>query len=124
MTLFNEYRANNNILTKDGIANYYGKILSSEEANQYFDLLMQNIQWENDDLIFFGKRVTTKRKVAWYGDSEYLYTYSSTTDTVCLVCLCLNENFRFAPKLNEAIVLFFPSGFSSSLCHPIPSFPL
>jgi len=78
MTLFNEYRANNNIL-KDGIANYYGKILSSEEANQYFDLLMQNIQWENDDLIFFGKRVTTKRKVAWYGDSEYLYTYSSTT---------------------------------------------
>src|SRR5215212_1478357 len=49
---------------------------------------------------------------------------SSTSDTVCLVCLCLNENFRSAPKLNEAIVLFFPSGFSSSLCHPIPSFPL
>src|ERR1044072_6330064 len=81
MTLFNEYRASNNknVLNQDGIVYYYGKILSSEEANQYFDLLMQNIQWENDDLIFFGKRVTTKRKVAWYGDSEYLYTYSSTT---------------------------------------------
>jgi alkylated DNA repair dioxygenase AlkB len=80
MTLFNGYSAsNNNILTKDCIANYYGKVLSSEEANQYFDLLMQNIQWRNDDLVFFGKRVTTKRKVAWYGDSEYLYTYSSTT---------------------------------------------
>ncbi len=37
---------------------------------------------------------------------------SSTSDTVCLVCLCLNENFRSAPKLNEKIVLFFPSGFS------------
>ena len=79
MTLFNEYRASNNILTKYGTANYYGKILSPEEANQYFDLLMQNIQWENDDLVFFGKHVTTKRKVAWYGESEYLYTYSSTT---------------------------------------------
>ena len=79
MTLFNEYRASNNILTKDGIANYYGKVLSSKEADQYFDLLMQNIRWESDDLVFFGKRVTTKRKVAWYGDSEYLYTYSSTT---------------------------------------------
>ena len=79
MTLFNEYRASNNILTKYGTAIYYGKILSSEEANQYFDLLMQNIQWENDDLVFFGKHVTTKRKVAWYGESEYLYTYSSTT---------------------------------------------
>jgi alkylated DNA repair dioxygenase AlkB len=80
MTLFNEYRAsNNNILSQDGIVNYYGKILSSEEANQYFDLLMQNIQWENDDLVFLGKHVTTKRKVAWYGDSEYVYTYSNTT---------------------------------------------
>jgi len=78
--LFNEYRAsNNNVLNQDGIVNYYGKILSSEEANRYFDLLMRNIQWENDDLVFFGKYVTTKRKVAWYGDSEYLYTYSNST---------------------------------------------
>jgi alkylated DNA repair dioxygenase AlkB len=79
-TIFNEFRASNNtILNKDGTVNYYGKILSSKEADQYFDLLMRNIQWQNDDLVFFGKRVTTKRKVAWYGDSEYLYTYSNTT---------------------------------------------
>jgi alkylated DNA repair dioxygenase AlkB len=79
MTTFNESKTNNNILNKDAIVNYYGKILSSEVANQYLDLLMRNIHWENDDLVFFGKRVTTKRKVAWYGDSEYVYTYSNTT---------------------------------------------
>ena len=79
MTTFNEYRASNNILNKDGIVYYYGKILSSEAANHCFDLLIQNIQWENDDLVFFGKHVTTKRKVAWYGDSEYVYTYSNST---------------------------------------------
>ena len=79
ITIFNEYRASNNILNKDGTVNYYGKILSSEEAKQYFGLLMQNIQWEKDELIIFGKHITTKRKVAWYGDSEYLYAYSSTT---------------------------------------------
>ena len=79
ITIFNEYRASNNILNKDGTVNYYGKILSSEEAKQYFGLLMQNIQWEKDEVIIFGKHITTKRKVAWYGDSEYLYTYSSTT---------------------------------------------
>jgi alkylated DNA repair dioxygenase AlkB len=79
--MFNESTASNNtLLNKDGgTVNYYGKILSSEEANQYFGLLMQNIQWKNDDLVFFGKHVTTKRKVAWYGDSECLYTYSNTT---------------------------------------------
>ena len=79
MTTFNEYRVNNNILNKDGTVNYYGKILSSEEANQYFGLLMQNILWEKDEVIIFGKHITTKRKVAWYGDSGYLYTYSNTT---------------------------------------------
>jgi hypothetical protein len=56
-TIFNEYRASNNILIKDGTVNYYGKILSSEEANQYFDLLMQNIQWEKDEVIIFGKHL-------------------------------------------------------------------
>jgi alkylated DNA repair dioxygenase AlkB len=79
MTTFNESKVSNNILNKDSIVYYYGKILSSEEANQYFDLLIRNIQWENDDLVFFGKHVTTKRKVAWYGDSEYVYTYSNST---------------------------------------------
>jgi alkylated DNA repair dioxygenase AlkB len=78
MTTFNEYRTSN-ILNTDGTVNYYGKILSSEEANRYFDLLMQNTQWEKDEVIIFGKHITTKRKVAWYGDSEYLYTYSNTT---------------------------------------------
>jgi alkylated DNA repair dioxygenase AlkB len=78
MTKFNEYIVGN-ILNQGGTVNYYGKILSSEEANQYFGLLMQNIPWEKDEVIIFGKHITTKRKVAWYGDSEYLYTYSNTT---------------------------------------------
>jgi alkylated DNA repair dioxygenase AlkB len=78
MPIFNEYRISN-ILNKDGTVNYYGKILSSEEANQYFGLLMQNILWEKDEVIIFGKHITTKRKAAWYGDSEYLYTYSNIT---------------------------------------------
>ena len=78
MTLFNEYKIIN-ILTQDGTVNYYGKIMSSEVANQYFDSVTQNIRWEKDEVIIFGKHITTKRKVAWYGDSEYLYTYSSTT---------------------------------------------
>jgi alkylated DNA repair dioxygenase AlkB len=77
-TIFNEYRASN-LLNKDDTVNYYGKILSSEEANQYFGLLMQNILWKKDEVIIFGKHITTKRNVAWYGGSEYLYTYSNTT---------------------------------------------
>src|ERR687892_2068387 len=78
MILFNEDRVSN-LLTKDGTVNYYGKVLTSGEADQYFDLLMQNILWENDEVVIFGKHIVTKRKAAWYGDSDYSYTYSNTT---------------------------------------------
>jgi len=32
--------------------------------------------------------------------------FSNTTDTVCFETLCLNANFRVAPKLNEAMAPF------------------
>ncbi|CAN5497487.1 alpha-ketoglutarate-dependent dioxygenase AlkB [soil metagenome] len=78
MSFFDEYRISN-LLPKDGTVYYYGKVVASKETNQYFDLLMQNILWENDEVIIFGKHIVTKRKAAWYGDSDYSYTYSNTT---------------------------------------------
>jgi alkylated DNA repair dioxygenase AlkB len=68
-----------NLLYKDGTAHYYGIIIPYKEANIYFDLLMKNILWKNDEAIILGKYIITKRKVAWYGDSGYSYTYSNAT---------------------------------------------
>lgn len=68
-----------NLLHNDGTAHYYGKILPYREADRYFDLLLQNIQWKNDEANILGKHIITKRKVAWYGNSDYSYAYSNTT---------------------------------------------
>ncbi len=62
---------------------------------------MQDIKWENDDLVFFGKRVTTKRKVAWYGDSEYSYTYSNTTKRALAWTKELSELKQIVEKYAE-----------------------
>jgi alkylated DNA repair dioxygenase AlkB len=78
MDLFNSNPISN-ILPKDGEANYYGRILDNESAQYYFNQLLQNIHWENDKAIIFGKLIVTKRKVAWYGDKPFNYTYSKTT---------------------------------------------
>ena len=67
-----------NLLSMDGIAYYYGKILTFDEANAYFHSLSQNIPWKNDEVVVFGKHIVTKRKTAWYGDSNYQYIYSNT----------------------------------------------
>jgi alkylated DNA repair dioxygenase AlkB len=78
MDLFNTNPSSNR-LPNDGEVSYYGKIITNEKAQYYFDQLLKNIDWENDKAIIFGKLIITKRKVAWYGDAPFNYTYSKTT---------------------------------------------
>lgn len=68
-----------NLLPYDGEVNYYGKILKQKEAQEYFDSMLNTIQWKHDEAIIFGKLIITKRKVAWYGDDGFSYTYSNIT---------------------------------------------
>ncbi|MND88099.1 hypothetical protein D3C80_801140 [compost metagenome] len=80
MELFdNLFDGNKNILPYDGTVNYYGKILDPQQADHYFNLLMNSIEWVNDRAIIFGNEIITKRKVAWYGDQAFEYSYSNTT---------------------------------------------
>ena len=85
MDLFNnEIDGSKNLLPQDGIVNYYGKVLTNQEANHYFDCLLNTIEWKNDQAIIYGKRIITKRKVAWYGETDFEYTYSNTTKRALL----------------------------------------
>jgi alkylated DNA repair dioxygenase AlkB len=68
-----------NLLPKDGVVNYYGRLLNSNEADRYLNVLTNSIDWKNDQAIIYGKLIITKRKVAWYGDRDFEYTYSNTT---------------------------------------------
>ena len=80
MDLFNnEIDSLTNLLPQDGIVNYYKNLLTSQEANRYFDCLLNTIEWKNDQAFIYGKLIITKRKVAWYGDADYEYTYSKNT---------------------------------------------
>lgn len=68
-----------NLLPCEGTVNYYGPIFSPDEASWYFATLLAGVSWRNDEAVLFGKRITTARKVAWYGDESFSYTYSRTT---------------------------------------------
>lgn len=73
-----------NILPFDGIVNYYGKIFDMNLSDIFFDTLLKNIEWKNDEAIIYGKHIITKRKVAWYGEKPYEYKYSNITKTALL----------------------------------------
>jgi alkylated DNA repair dioxygenase AlkB len=68
-----------NLLPCDGFADYYGNVLSATESKHYLDRMLNHIAWRNDEAVIFGRHIITKRKVAWFGDRSYSYTYSGKT---------------------------------------------
>jgi len=70
---------NPNILPQDGIALYFEKVVKDKQLELFYAALFNNIQWENERVIMFGKEIITKRKVAFYSNPTISYRYASKT---------------------------------------------
>jgi len=76
-----------NLLHQDGEVNYYGAIMSVTKATDYLAILLNEIAWQNDRAVIYGKEsnygkeIITKRKIAWYGEQAFNYRYSNITKT-------------------------------------------
>lgn len=69
------------ILPRDGDSIYYGRIFSAEKSAHYLRIFLTETPWQHDEAVIFGKHIITARKVAWFGDAYYDYTYSGRTRT-------------------------------------------
>lgn len=90
-----------NLINKDGIVDYYGSLMPELEADNYFDKLLESIAWQNDRSKIYGKEIITKRKVAWYGEKPFNYTYSNTTKKALPWSQELLELKNMAEKKNQ-----------------------
>lgn len=82
MDLFSHsFRDLGNLLPRDGTVHYHGTVMSSSTADNYLDILYRDLAWQHDESIMFGRRIVTARKVAWYADAPFSYTYSRITRT-------------------------------------------
>ena len=77
----NLFSADDNLLPYDGSVIYYGKIFNKETSDYYFKELLNQIPWQNDEAIMFGKHIITKRKIAWYAENNISYSYSNILKT-------------------------------------------
>jgi alkylated DNA repair dioxygenase AlkB len=66
-----------NLLPCDGVVNYHGPVMPVDVAANYYEALSSGVPWKNDEVVIFGRRIVTSRKVAWFG--EVPYSYSGTT---------------------------------------------
>ena len=75
--LSNDY--SQNLLPQNGTVHYLPKVFDEISSANLMNILLESLTWEADQLIMFGKRITTRRKVAWVGDPNCSYTYSGVT---------------------------------------------
>lgn len=68
-----------NLLSDNGVARYFGVVLPLTEADSHLDTLLSDIQWRHDEAIIYGRRIITRRQVAWYANQPFEYTYSKIT---------------------------------------------
>lgn len=111
-----------NILPFDGVTNYHGLVLDKKQCEFYYQKLMETIQFKNDEAIIFGKKIITKRMVAWYGESEYSYTYSKITKranifTEELLALKKIVERESGATYNSCLLNLYPTGAEGMAYH-------
>ena len=116
MSLFPlEFDSSQNLLPYQGCVHYYGQIMDIVLADQYLHRLLESIAWQNDLAVIFGKTIVTKRKVAWYADQAFSYTYSKTTKqalpwTPELLALKALVEAKTGEKFNACLLNLYHSG--------------
>lgn len=100
--LFDEQTNTIDLLPYDGSVLYHGRIMPAAQAEHYFQQLWQTIAWQHDEAVIYGKRITTKRKVAWYAGQPFTYTYSKTTKTARLWSPLLLELKQLVESYTQA----------------------
>lgn len=69
---------NANILPYDGEAYYHGSIFTRYECELFMLSMLDEMPWQHEETVMFGKRIITARKVAWFADAGISYAYSGT----------------------------------------------
>lgn len=64
------------LISHQGTARYWSSYFDEEERSVYFKALMQEIAWEEGEIMLFGQRRKIPRLQAWHGNAGLSYTYS------------------------------------------------
>lgn len=67
----------NNLLPYDGALWYQKEFVPDPEG--LMKQLIEQVQWQRDQVKMYGKLIITRREMAWYGDPAARYKYSGIT---------------------------------------------
>ena len=80
LDLFAEQNADFNIVKiTDGEYIYVPSFFDKSISDYYYHKLFDEIDWKQEEMAIYGKKVKLPRLTAWYGDNDKPYTFSGIT---------------------------------------------
>lgn len=58
---------------------FYPDFFPKQLSDNYFQKLKNNIDWKQESMNIYGKKIPFPRLTSWYGDQEKAYTFSGLT---------------------------------------------
>lgn len=95
---------------KDADISYFPSFLNKETSDFYFQDLLQNISWKQDEITIFGKTHLQPRLTALYAENSKPYSYSGITMHPKPFIKSLNE-------IRKKVELEIKTKFTSCLCN-------
>lgn len=70
---FFEQPGQNSVLS-EGLLDYHPSLFDAAESREMLQMLIDTIDWKQQEIKMFGKMLKTPRLTAWYGDKHYTYS--------------------------------------------------
>jgi alkylated DNA repair dioxygenase AlkB len=100
-----------NLLPFEGQVYYYGKCFESPE--ELMSRLLLETPWKPDEVIIMGRKITTKRQMAWYGEGNYSYSGIKRNPlpwTELLLELKTAAEFHTGETFNSCLINLYSNG--------------
>lgn len=58
---------------------FHANFFSRKDSDFYFQMLRQNVDWKQESMNMYGKKIDFPRLTSWYGDNNKPYSFSGIT---------------------------------------------
>lgn len=115
-------QARGNLIPYDGQLYHWPRFYPREQADSYFQLLYQNLTWQQENLFIYGRWLPVPRLMAWYGEPAAHYRYSGVDHpplpwTPELQTLRLDMQSVCGQSFNSVLANLYRDGRDSMGCH-------
>lgn len=75
----NSGKPGNLIHIENGQYRFFNQFYDKHESDRFFSALRTKVEWKQESMNMYGKKIPFPRLTAWYGDNDKTYSFSGIT---------------------------------------------